>query len=131
MQVGISGLVDELESLSGVEDVEAYPADYDMSSPDIIAVSGGVEEEIQEVIKGALGEDEAFLEMDNGSFMLYRPLGTIDEHDGSKFDILAYNDSRFEAVLVEGASHETASIGEVLFFDRYDTDYDVTLFDNE
>lgn len=131
MEAEISSLTDELESLTGVDGVEAYLADYDLSSPDIIAVSGGVEEEIHETIKEALNEDEACLEMENGSFMLYRPLGVVDEHDGSKFDILAYDESRIEAVLVDRASHETASVGTVLRFGRGDTDYDVTLYDDE
>ncbi|QLH82235.1 hypothetical protein [Halosimplex pelagicum] len=131
MQAGVSGLVDELESLPGVGDVEAYPADHDISSPDIIAISGDPKEGIEETIEEVLGEAEAFLEMANGSYMLYRPLGVINEHDGSKFDIIGYNDSKFEAVLVDQAPHETASVGEVYHFDRYDTDYDVTLYDDK
>lgn len=127
--VGISGLVDQLESLPGVDSIEAYPADYDMSSPDVIAVTGGVEEEIRETIQGVLNEDETFLEAGSGSYMLYRPLGVVDEHDGSKFDILAYNDSKIEVVLVEQSTHETASVGDVYYFDRDDVDYDVTIYD--
>lgn len=127
--VGISGLLDQLESLPGVDSIEAYPADYDMSSPDVIAITGSVDDEIRETIQEALNEDETALETGNGGYMLYRPLGVVDEHDGSKFDVLAYNDSKIEAVLVEQATHETASVGEVYHFDRDDVDYDVTIYD--
>lgn len=131
MQTHKPNLVGQLESLAGVDNAEAYPADYDLSSPDLIVVSGGVEDEIQETIEEALNDGEALLVKTTGGYMVYSSLGSVDEHDGSKFDILAYNDSTIEAVLVERAPHETAPAGTVCYFDRGDTDYDVTIDDNE
>lgn len=127
MEVAITELKDELESLPGVESVEAYPTDEDLSTQDIVTVVGGVEEEIRETIEDALGDDESVLQGDDGSYVLYRPLGVIEEDQGSTFEIVGYNDTRIEAILVERASDETASIGRVMVFDRGDTDYDVTM----
>lgn len=127
MESTISELKNELGSLPGVKDVEAYPTDHDFSTLDVVAVTEGVEEEIRETIEDALADDESLLEGDDGSYILYEPLGVIEEHDGSTFDIVGYTDSKIEVVLVERASDETASVGSVWTFDRGDTDYDVTL----
>lgn len=131
MQESIPDLIDEIESLETVNSVEAYPADYDLAKPDIIEVTGGDSDTVMSLISDALDDDEACLQMANGSYMLYRPLGVIDEHDGSKFDILAYLDSKIEAVLVEGGLDESASVGDVLQFNADETDYDITLYDDE
>lgn len=127
MSEPISEIATRLESLTGVTTVEAYPTDYDFCSPDIIHVSGGVEEEIKETIEEALTDDERCLELDLGGYMLYRPLGTVSEDNGSTFDILGIADRSFEAVLSEPAPHETSSVGSVLRFDSDDIDIEVSI----
>ena len=131
MQETIQNLTNELESLENVTTAEAYPADYDLAKPDIIEVTGGDSDAVMGVIRDALDDDEACLQMANGSYLLYRSHGVVDEHDGSKFDILAYSDTSIEAVLVEAGPDEAASVGDVLRFDAGETDYDVTLYDDE
>ena len=129
MQKSISDLTDEIESLETVNSVEAYPADYYLAKPDVITVTGGNSDTVRSLIADALNDDETCLQMGNGSYLLYRSLGVIDEHDGSKFDILAYTDTNIEAVLVEAGPEEAASVGNVLRFDADETDYDITLSD--
>ena len=127
MGVPIKEIVNRLESLTGVNTVEAYPADHDFCSPDIIHVSGGVEEEIRKVINEALSDSERYIELGLGGYMLYRPLGTVSEDNGSTFDILGVADTSFEAALVEPAPHETASVGTVFRFDSDDDDIEVSV----
>ena len=93
----------------------------------MIHVSGGVEEEIRETIEEALTDDERCLELDLGGYLLYRPLGTVSEDNGSTFDTLGIADRSFEAVLTEPAPHETSSIGSVLRSDSDDTDIEVSI----
>lgn len=131
MQETFKDLTDELESLENVTAVEAYPADYDLAKPDVVEVTGGDSDAVMSVIRDALDDGEACLQMANGSYLLYRSHGVVDEHDGSKFDILAYTDASIEAVLVEAGPDETASVGEVLRFDADETDYDITPYDDE
>lgn len=129
MGTTIAELKDELESLSGVESVEAYPADYDFCSPDIIIPTGGNAECISEVINNALNEGETALETTNGGYILYTSLGEITSPNGSEWDIIANAESAYEAVLTNQGSEETAHIGDVYRFSKDDTDYDVTIYD--
>lgn len=129
MQESISDLTDKIESLETVTSVGAYPADYDLAKPDIIEVTGGDPDTVMSLIRDVLDDGDTCLQMANGSYLLYRSLGVIDEHDGSKFDILAYSGNRIEAVLVEAGSSESASVGDVHRFNTDETDYDITLYD--
>lgn len=128
--MNVSDLCATVESLDGVTSVDSYTADHNQSQPVVIEVIGGDDEKVMGAIEESLADDEAALRMANGSYMVYRPLGAIDEHDGSKFDILEYNDASFEAVLVEESPIDIeVGRGTVLTFDRYDTHYEVTLYD--
>lgn len=129
MQQSIPNLKKNLQSVEGVNDVEAYPADYDLSKPDIIHVVGGDQATVSEIIHNAVNDEDNVLEMSNGSYMLYSSLGVITGANGSKWDILASTDQRFEAVLTDPSNDEPSSIGEVYLFDKHDTDYDVTPYE--
>jgi hypothetical protein len=127
MSKPISEIKTELEQIDDVDEVLAYPADYDLCSPDIIRVEGTDSERVTQTIRDAVTDDETALNPQEGTYVLYDSAAKIISPNGSKWDVLGSSDRKYEAILVEPGSEETSTVGEVLFFDREDTDYRLKL----
>lgn len=126
MNTDIQSLKTRLREKADVEHVEAYSADNDFSSPDVLIPVGGDDNRTEAVVTNAVEDDETALRLPDGGYMLYIAAGTITSPNGTEWDILAEVESTYEAVLTSRGTDEPAHVGDIYRFDKSDTDYRVS-----